>query len=72
MATSGDGGLSCRPQVPGRQHPLLIGSIKGNIGHLESAAGLAGLAKAALAVYYRTVLPTIFRCVCCCCVRFTP
>lgn len=33
-----------------RSEPLLVGSIKSNIGHLEPASGLAGLLKAMLAL----------------------
>jgi acyl transferase domain-containing protein len=39
-----------------RDRPCLLGSIKGNIGHLEGAAGIAGLIKSALALA-RGVLP---------------
>ena len=39
--------------------PLPIGSIKSNLGHLEAASGMAGLAKALLVIQHRCVPPTI-------------
>ncbi|MFF9687117.1 amino acid adenylation domain-containing protein [Streptomyces sp. NPDC014623] len=36
-----------------------IGSVKANLGHLDAAAGLAGLVKTALVLSHRTVPPTI-------------
>ncbi|MFJ9734252.1 beta-ketoacyl synthase N-terminal-like domain-containing protein [Streptomyces sp. NPDC101171] len=37
----------------------LIGSLKANLGHLDAAAGVTGLIKAALALYHQTVPPQI-------------
>ncbi|WP_046733081.1 acyltransferase domain-containing protein [Streptomyces humi] len=46
---------------PGRDpdQPLLLGSVKGNLGHLESAAGIAGLVKTVLALHRDTVPPSL-------------
>ncbi|MFZ2724876.1 MAG: type I polyketide synthase, partial [Methylococcaceae bacterium] len=41
-----------------RKKPLLIGSVKSNLGHLESASGVAGLAKALLCIQHRAVPAT--------------
>lgn len=40
--------------------PCLLGSIKGNIGHTEGAAGIAAFVKACLALHHRVLPPTVF------------
>lgn len=40
---------------PRRQEPLWIDSLKGNIGHLGGASGIAGFIKAALVTYHGQV-----------------
>ncbi|MGQ5522579.1 hybrid non-ribosomal peptide synthetase/type I polyketide synthase [Chitinimonas sp. PSY-7] len=42
-----------------RQHPLMVGSIKTNIGHLEAAAGIAGLIKATVALHAGRLPPSL-------------
>ncbi|MEV5973466.1 beta-ketoacyl synthase N-terminal-like domain-containing protein [Streptomyces sp. NPDC051921] len=45
--------------VGGPAPGCLIGSVKANLGHLDAAAGVSGLIKAALALYHQTVPPQI-------------
>jgi acyl transferase domain-containing protein len=44
----------------GREVPCAIGSIKGNLGHTEGAAGIAGLIKAALSLHHGVLPPSRF------------
>ncbi|GAB2820672.1 hypothetical protein GCM10027176_26310 [Actinoallomurus bryophytorum] len=42
-----------------RATPLLIGSVKSNLGHLEPASGVASLIKTVLALWHRTIPPSL-------------
>ncbi|WNI23560.1 beta-ketoacyl synthase N-terminal-like domain-containing protein [Streptomyces sp. ITFR-16] len=43
-----------------RESPCAIGSVKGNLGHTEGAAGIAGFIKTALALHHRIVPASLF------------
>jgi acyl transferase domain-containing protein/surfactin synthase thioesterase subunit len=44
---------------PGRSRPLLVGSVKSAIGHLEAAAGIAGAIKVVLSLQHARIAPQL-------------
>lgn len=57
IETAAIGEIYGRPRTSGRSLP--IGSVKTNLGHLEPASGMAGLAKAILVLKNRAVPPSL-------------
>jgi acyl transferase domain-containing protein len=56
IETSAIGNVMCGSRTP--EQALWISSVKPNIGHLEAAAGVAGLIKAALCLKHKQIPPT--------------
>lgn len=52
--------LSSTLNVPERQNPCNIGSVKGLIGHTEAAAGMAGIIKLALMLHHGYVPASLY------------
>jgi myxalamid-type polyketide synthase MxaB len=51
--------LQALATVFGHEQPCLIGSVKSNIGHCETAAGIAGLIKVALSLKHQQIPPSL-------------
>ena len=49
--------LAADAAAAARGAPLLVGAVKGNVGHLEGAAGLLGVVKTALVLHHAAVPP---------------
>jgi len=41
------------------KYPCAISTVKSNIGHMDAASGVAGLIKASLCIYHKTIVPTV-------------